>query len=357
MTGAAKARFRGMLPKLALLAITMMIGLFGMEILVRAFMPQFNPRNQIIFHFNEDGAVLGQPLLTTKQGTPKGDFNMTVSFNRHGYRDTKDFTQSTTNDVFVVGDSFSIGWGVEENERYSNLLEPQMRVPVYNIAMPEEIRGYGRTIAHVQKQGVKIRNMIIGICMENDLWDYTQTESTHLIYQRQMIRGVRHKMAFWFKQRSALWVCLSHTLQKNPVLRGFFEKIGIARNIDQLTHKNDPSPIVLETSRDELLKIATNYNSVVLIIPSRALWYGNHREVEERVHNQFVTSLHAAGLKVLDMKPEFEKAGDPLSFYFKSDPHWNVRGHAAAAQALLRFFSETEGWKQFLRSGTVGAAP
>ena len=130
-------------------------------------------------------------------------------------------------------------------------------------------------------------------------------------------------------------------------------KIGIARDVDELSHKNVGNREVLESSRDELLKFATHYESVVLIIPSRALWAGKNIEVEKKVHDEFVGLLREAGLKLVDMRPIFEQAGDPLSFYFRNNPHWNVKGHALAAQALADFFQKTEPWNQLLSTPRV----
>src|SRR5207247_1403713 len=118
------------------------------ELAVRWLLPYYNPQRQIVFHANAEGVVLGNPLQSSRQRTPKGDFDITVSFNRHGFRDGKDTATGTRNNIFVAGDSFSIGWGVEESERFSNIVEKQLGIPVYNIAIPEDIRGYSATVKY-----------------------------------------------------------------------------------------------------------------------------------------------------------------------------------------------------------------
>src|SRR5215207_11771876 len=107
-------RWRVLLARLVLLAIVCVFCLAALEILVRLFLPHFNPRNQLGLQRNPDGVVLGIPNLRTTQGTPKGDFLMEIAFNRHGFRDTKDFVEARPDDLFSVGDSFSIGHGVAE---------------------------------------------------------------------------------------------------------------------------------------------------------------------------------------------------------------------------------------------------
>lgn len=340
-----RQRLKGYVGKLLLLAVTSAICLLILEVAVRILFPYYNPNKQAFFSRNPEGVVLGPPSVTYEVATPKGDWNLKITNNRHGFRDPKDYTQSTTNDLFAAGDSYTFGWGVEEAERYSNVVEAGQGVRVFNIAIPEDIRGYARTLEFVKKNGVQVRNLMIGICMENDLWDYDQAESTHVTYQKQMFKGPYRRLANWFKSHSALWTAASHLLQKNAATRRFLERVGIARDIETLTHKNEYTPNIARSSAGEVIKIATNYNSVILIIPSRALWFGKNTEAEQKIHAEFVQALRGAGLDVVDMKPILEKDGKPERFYFTTDPHWNAAGHAAAAIALGEYFSGSARWK------------
>jgi len=133
-----------------------------------------------------------------------------------------------------------------------------------------------------------------------------------------------------------LYVAASYTLQKSSLTRGLLEKMGISRNIDELSPKNEWNETVLKSSRDELLKVVSGRDALVLIIPARRLWHGDNMETEKRVHEAFVRMLREAGLSVLDLKPMLEEGGEPLSHYFKTDPHWNSSGHAVAARELFK---------------------
>jgi len=114
------------------------------------------------------------------------------------------------------------------------------------------------------------------------------------------------------------------------------QKLGIARNVDQLTGQNIFSEEILASSRDQVLTLAAGRRAVVLLIPSRGLWSGGNMEIEKRVHERFAALLGEAGLTVVDMRPHFELSGTPLNYYFTTDPHWNATGHAAAAAALAK---------------------
>jgi hypothetical protein len=344
MTSEPGRRWQALAGKMLLLIATSLICLLLLELAVRLLFPYYVPGSQVPLQRSDEGIVLGIPLKTVRQHTPKGDFDSTVTFNRHGLRDPRDLAESRTNDIFVAGDSFSIGWGVEEPERYSSILEKALDVPCYNIAIPEDIRGYIATVNYAQKRGAKIHHLVVGLCMENDIWDYTQSVSTHLIYAQQMNRGLLRRVTGWFKGHSALWICVSHLVQGSVLGRRVFEKFGVAKDIEALTHKNEYSPQILASTRDELLKLTTNFNSVVLIIPSRGLWHGKNVPVEEKIHDEMVQLLRNSGLAVVDMRPVFEKSGRPLQYYFANDPHWNAAGHRLAGETLANFLRTKPGW-------------
>ena len=326
-----------------------MVMLLLSEWILRVIAPRYNPNKQTPFRLSEEGLVLGFPSQTFHPSTPKGDWSITVRFNQHGLRDHNDFQQSTSNALFVAGDSFPFGWGVEEEQRFSNVLEKQLGLPIYNVCAPEDIKGYGATLKYVERHGGKIRNLIACLSMETDVWDYTRAESTHAQYAKQMKGGKLRAALNWFRSHSALWLWTSHTIQQTKSGRELFEKVGIAKNVDALTHKNDYSLKSLTATRDEWLKLVTNYHSITLIAPTRALWYGQNKEQEAKVHGELVALLRESGLAVIDMRPVFEKTGNPLQFYFQNDSHWNATGHKAAAGELVRYLNEQKDWQPLVR--------
>ena len=44
--------------------------------------------------------------------------------------------------------------------------------------------------------------------------------------------------------------------------------------------------------------------------------------------------------EIQSTRPLLEAAGDPLGCYFKTDPHWNARGHAIAGRELFKVIQE-----------------
>jgi hypothetical protein len=140
----------------------------------------------------------------------------------------------------------------------------------------------------------------------------------------------------WIRSRSALYIAVSFWLQQGEGGRKLLQRLGLARSVEELTSKNVYDDMILRTSRDELLKLLASREAIVLLIPSRRLWHGDHIATEMRVHDEFVGLLREAGVHFVDMRLVFEASGRPLSYYFVSDAHWNAAGHAAAAREVFK---------------------
>jgi hypothetical protein len=214
---------------------------------------------------------------------------------------------------------------------------------VFNIAIPENIIGYQRLLAYAESNRAQVGHLVVGICMENDLRDYSEGKSAaDRDFGPRVQASKKERFRAWVQRRSALWVAASHILQRYSFMRRILEKVGIARNIHVSSGKNEWNEKALQTSRDEVLKLVLNRDALILIIPARHLWHGDNISTENRVHEAFVRSLREAGLNVLDLKPVLEQSGAPLSHYFKTDPHWNAQGHAVAARELFKAIRSRE---------------
>lgn len=329
-------RMGGVVARLVLLATSVVGALLLVEAAVRLFFPQYHPAFQSLLVRNEKGVTLGSPG-SHRLSTPKGDFDTVVTFNPDGLRDSKRLADATVNDWFVLGDSYVLGWGVAEAERFSNLLESQIGRPVFNLGIPEDLLGYERLLHYADAKGAPVWRLILAVCLENDLWDYSSPVPSEQTFAEHMNPGLRGRTRLWFKQHSALYLASSYSIQRFPAARGFLERFGLARDVDQLTHKNKIGEGELRSSCGQLLKLAAHRDCVVLIIPSRALWAGAETAQEQRIHDRFVQLLREARLPVVDLKSRFEEGGNPLRYYFTSDAHWNRQGHKAAAAALAEF--------------------
>lgn len=323
--------------RLLLLAITGLVCVFILEFGVRLFLPFYHPATQIDFLLDSTGMSLGPANATRRLRQPKGDYDLNIDFNRLGLRDPKDLKDCGPSDLIALGDSFTMGWGIPEPERYSTRLQKLLGRPVFNVAIPGDVIGYEKLLSYARTNGAQAHTLIVGLCMENDLKNYDKPAPPPPPPSSQFRskRGVQD----FLKRHSALYLFLSYELNTIPATRRFFEKMGLSRNIDQLTHRNDDDPAALDSTARRVDALLKPYpGSLVLVIPSRANWSGDHRDTEAAIHAKLMALLDSHGVEFVDMKPVFEAAGEPLRFYFHTDAHWNAEGHRLAAETLAARF-------------------
>lgn len=128
------SRLKASVLKLAVALGAVAAGLLVMEGLVRLTAPAYDPSGHVRFTHLPDGTAIGPPNLTRRMVKNTGDYDVEVAFNAVGFRDWKSLTTSTPDSIFVVGDSFALGWGVEERQRFSNLLQERLGRLVFNIS-------------------------------------------------------------------------------------------------------------------------------------------------------------------------------------------------------------------------------
>ncbi len=329
---------------LVLLAMSLVCLLLA-ELAARLLYPQFNPATQFRVQPvpGPEPFAIGPPRHTLWHGSPKGDFLVPMAFNQYGFRDAKDVKDSTPDDWFSVGDSFTLGFGVNEDERYTSLLEKKISAAgsharVFNIGVPGNFIDYERLVKYAEKNGAKIRHLTVGVCMDNDLADYTQPKSDwEILATMSANASLKSKVRVWILKHSTLYITLSYLIESKPAGRKLMEKLGVAKDLvawDAAT-KNTFDLHLLEVCRDELVKLCAGYDAVVLVIPSRRLWLSDH-EVELKIHTTFVQLCRDAGLTVADALPTISADANPLGFYFQHDQHWNPRGQAVGAEVLFQ---------------------
>jgi hypothetical protein len=340
-------RLHNLLIGISLFVISSIISLGLLEGMIRVFFPAYDPSGQVDFVY-AGGLTLGPPNQELRQSKNTGDYDVAIRFNDHGFRDAKDVATARSGDIIVVGDSFAFGWGVEESQRFSNVLENLLHRRVFNIAVGSaDFNQYDDLLKYAQSLGAQIDDVVIAVCMENDLGLYNVSDQSATDVEKKVatsspthtshLFGTFAESKLWLTHNSATYRMFTTAVQQSPWLKNLAVRthmlvpnlVGIA--------KNTYSQEIIERSANRLAEIASRYkHTMILIIPSRALWVGNNRYTEDRVHREFVAALVTRHLNVTDMRKTFEAGGDPLSNHFRNDGHWNPRGHRLAAEMLVR---------------------
>lgn len=311
-----------------LTVIATVISVFGLELMVRLVFPEYTPvrGEKLIYH---EGVVLGQPNVTVMQYNAAGEFNVPITYNSYGFRDKKELDEATNNDLFIVGDSFTNGHGVRVERRFSNILEEKMNDPVYNLGIGNsDLEDYLNRILFVERQGINIGKLLVVICMENDIRDYSRTNE---IGQKPPFGSIKNLLY----ENSAIYRFTTYAVKNFYVTK----QAALAMNLFERDHSVSdvvPSNGPLASSADKISELA-HYDLIgVVIIPHRGLWVGDleSREHFSSMHQTFVRLLTERKLPIIDLRPYFEQEGDPLRYYFEYDGHWNELGHKLAAKVI-----------------------
>jgi GDSL-like Lipase/Acylhydrolase family len=318
--------------KLAALLCSTVVALLLAEGVVRFVAPAYDPSGSVDFIDAPDGTTVGPANVTQRLRKNTGDYDVEVKFNALGFRDAKSLSASTPDSIFVVGDSFAFGWGVEEPQRFSNLLQERLGRAVFNISAPGDFDGYDHLLRHAENNGATIGTLIVAVCMENDLSVYEGSEGEP---PAQRLVDVKAFLA----AHSAAYFLATTAIHRTPWVLRLAVRLGlVVPNFAGIAESDVSGAAVLSSSR-RLTRLIGQRRAVVLIVPSRALWVGTeqHRRQAARAHDSFVRLLEQAGLAVVDVRERFEREGHPLAYHFATDGHWNAAGHRIAADALEEY--------------------
>lgn len=337
------SRCRSLAISAALLLASTVISLLVLEVAVRWLLPQYSATGDIAYT-DVDGVPLAPANTESIQWKNTGDYRVSVSINRWGLRDAKDLSTAQSTDLFVVGDSFSMGHGVEERERFSNRLEDLLGERVFNAAIPTDILGYEALIGYAERHGAPVRKLILGICMENDIGRY-RDRVTPVSSQRgrNSLAERLRRTKLWLQRNSTAYRALTHQAHESKQLEALFVRLGFIVPNTEGALRNTYSPAAIEQSGERVASIAAGRQLIVVIIPSRLKWVGNNTDNEQKLHAGFVEHLRGRGLQVIDMAPAFERGGNPMSYHFQNDGHWNASGHALAAAEIASHL-KAHGW-------------
>jgi len=302
---------------------------------VRLLLPIYDPSGNVEFHAHYEGVFIGPANERKRHWTRTGDFDVPVEFNEYGLRDRKAFKNVKNDSIFALGDSFTFGWGVLETERFSDVIGRGIDQPVYNLAAPNDLHGYQGLLGYAEDNGVKVKRVVLALCMENDLKVYNEEWSKSKPMHEFNFNLGLNRVKSTLERISAAYVAITTQIHQNESLREFAYKIGFIDNANESYNYNVYSEAGISSSVKKVKQIISQMDeSWVVIIPARSLWLSADNSEELKVHQTVVKQLKNAGLNVIDLKPVFEAAGDPMGYHFLKNGHWNAKGHELAGKEI-----------------------
>ena len=237
------------------------------------------------------------------------EFKTIISFDEFG-RTSNHPINNDSNGIAVLGDSFAMGWGVNDKETFSYLLEKKINRPVYNLG----VSGYGtiRELIRLQESDLldKIDTIIVQYCY-NDHGENVHYKKTTLEVAKEKYDLVQQgvKFSIWKKLRKSFRY--SATIPK-----------------DILTKKN--KSMSFDHHNEAFIKVLKKFP--FLSDKRIIVFYTNG-------HQQEFTNFPSGKSKVFDNLEytDLNIENDTNNFYL-IDGHLNHIGHQKVANKLSKFF-------------------
>ena len=265
-----------------------------------------------IWHSNEECVEFSESQVYIPKKT-NCDFNniefeTTLSFNELGRY--SDHPEESNYGVVVLGDSHAMGWGVNDEETFSHLLEKKINKPVYNLG----VSGYGtiRQLIRLKESNLlnKVDTIIIQYCY-NDHGENVNYEKNSLDAAKkkyELVTG-NTKYSFWKKLRKSF-------------------RYAATIPIDIITNKN--KKMDFNHHNETFIKVLKSYpfvkdkRIIVFYVNGHQQIFTNFPKGKSKIFNN---------LEYVDLNIE----KNPKNFYL-IDGHLNQVGHIQIADKLSRLF-------------------
>jgi hypothetical protein len=337
-------------PKLTLLSLAL-FGCIIMIILIeftgRLFIPGLNPSTDKRAMFWIYDELLGWANKPNQRGRyTTRDFSVEVTNNSHGMRD-KEYPIERTGKrrMLVLGDSFGWGFGVEQNERFSEIIENAH--PEWEIINASVI-GYStdQEFLFLKKKGMDFKpDVVLFLFYDNDFDQNIESECRYWYFKPIFVvdhgqlklqnspvpkTTIKQKLKRFFFERTLLGKTLYKGKNNISILWSLMErKIGFSdKNSKDIQQKEYDVTFHLIKATNELCK--SNGSLFVLV----SYLAEEDENTEKRTSLQRVCEDEKIPYLQLD---KYFKATRSSIITFPHDKHWNTKGHKIVAEAIDNF--------------------
>ncbi|MEK6846899.1 MAG: hypothetical protein AABY16_01900 [Nanoarchaeota archaeon] len=341
-----KKRHKTLIIKIILLCAVVLVCLIVLEVFLRFYLSKY-PRGVRDYEgrglFIVDNK-LGYKMKPNFVGFFRNpEFDTSWKTNSDGYRNFE-FNIDDQNIILMLGDSFMVGHGVEENQTVSYLLNQKLEeYVVYNLG----VQGYSEKQYLEQLKTMlpeySIKLAVINFYLGNDI-----QENCGIIE-----RGVSAEGAHIKQENDGAWRKLKSLLKKSEAV------LFIYRNVVQLfkvdvryasfyleKYESEGNLACYNKTREylsEIKPLAEKHNVplIIFLIGPEELTDKKKVEMLYKRHGKF--ELRKINLNVLSMCEELSTECFDLTDYFENSEglyisnHWNIKGNELAALEIENY--------------------
>jgi hypothetical protein len=306
------------------------------ELLAQFFVPQWTPdaAHRNFWRYNK---LLGWAHRPNEQGVfTHQDFSVTVTINSQGLRD-KEYPLGRVagkKRVLVLSDSYGWGFGVEDDEIFTELLEE--KYPDWEI-INASVSGYGtdQQYLYLKYWGLRYQpDVVLLLFGPNDVKNNKSIEQ--YMHNKPRFELINDKPVLtnypvprpYVRQRFAKYIVTeTYFLAKVYHLSNMIENQLRAKKASANNH-DLPSDKALTQVLLRSLNQLVEQNGAQLVVVSIPMQ-------GKGLKNLLSTTFQAEGVPYLALDEALSNSPERLTF--EHDEHWNARGHQVAAAAIEEF--------------------
>jgi hypothetical protein len=362
---------------LSLLLFTLLFFFAVTETVVRfAF-----PTNELFSAAGTDPAVFQESTLIPWTLKPNAtahfvalDFDTEVTINSFGLRDKNRTLEKDNNTyrILILGDSFTYGFGVNNNESYPAVLEELLNKPDSDTELEFEVwnagfaSGYTEDTFYLYLREVGLQfhpdMIIVGLYVENDVLDFLKNSyvfddtgklsritSDFYHVEEGMLRRMdtaetssTEKVVFFIKK-----VFLRYSRAYSYFHHIFTTMLGKENNP---IFDNEYSDLIEENFAKtkyylEQIKGLSDQNNItfaIILLPGKIsddeLWESylrkNPQSARDKPEKILLSYCQQMNITCLDLWPYFINSTEGDKYYFEHDAHWSKEGNQKGAEII-----------------------
>lgn len=280
------------------------------------------------------------------------NYSIQIFTNSNGYRDDEWQLNSDEQRILIIGDSFSVGYGINKSERYSDVLSSKLSdFKIYNAA----VSGYN--IEQMKLTAIKLLNVLQpnfiilglnidvlnrvvdpyvyfeGFCLKKSKLEYAEVVENKLILYHFSNRYIQYIERFLLTN-SFLYnfvIDRSRILKKN-LINGISGKEDFDQKLlDIIQQQLSELSVYLQENEIKLLVLPVIQHNRASEFELTSLYY--YERVKSFCLNNKITFV--------DVVPQLEfaiKKGSDL--WINNDPHWNKDAHEITAEVIVETLME-----------------
>lgn len=329
-----------------------------------AHRPDFNYQRTYLkydFPFAEINPMWGMWHYPGYHLEEKSCFRVDYHCNSYGARDVEREMNGDTNRIVVLGDSFIEGYGLSEEDRFSNRLQGMLQIPVLNFGCgyftpTQEMLVYENLAAEFSQHTV-----IIGLFPFNDFSedDTSYHENDGFVHYQPFLEGDYPNYRLIYREDQLSKSTFNkegyYRIQNSPAerRRRFLKSFTYWYNLyhyissqrSRATHRQQVYSGYFDVTDAQIQKLkyileriklkAGSHQLIVMTIPAKQDFERckSGKPILQPLIQKMAISV---GFQYIDLLDVYRNLGErPDNLYLKCDGHWNERANRIAAQKVV----------------------